>query len=67
MSKMSKHEYDRQSRVPTAHGRLHMQGTSYIGATKEKVKCATEEQVCHIKTVVTMCVREESRTPKNCL
>jgi len=48
---MSKHGYDKQSRVPTAHGRLHIQGTS-IGATKERVKCATEEQVWHQKTLV---------------
>jgi len=40
---MSKHEYDRQSRVLTAQRRL-LQGTSYIGATKERVKYATEEE-----------------------
>jgi len=49
MSGMFKHEYDRQSRVPAAHGRLHIQGTSYIGATKERVECATEERVWHKK------------------
>jgi len=59
MSGMSKHGYDKQSRVPTGHGRLHIQGTSYIGATKERVKFATEEQVWHQKMVVTMCVREQ--------
>jgi len=41
---MSKHKYDKQSRVPTAHRRLHTQGTSYIGATEERVECATEEK-----------------------
>jgi len=59
MSGMSKHEYDKQSRVHNAHGRLYIQGTSYIGATKERVKCATEEQVWHRKTLVTMSVREQ--------
>jgi len=53
MSRMSSHEYDKQSRVPTAYGRLCVQGTSYVyvGATKERVKCATEE-FRHQKTVV---------------
>jgi len=61
MSGMSKHEYDKQSQVPNAHGRLHIQGTSYIGAIKERVESATEEHVWHKKTEVTMCVREQCK------
>jgi len=54
---MSKHEDEKQSRVPTAHRRLHTQGASYIGATKERFKCATEEQVWQ-KERFSQCVSE---------
>jgi len=64
---MSKHEYSYhinmiQSRVPSAHRRLHTQGTSYIGATKERVKCATEEQVWQKKGSHDVCQRANAST-----
>jgi len=60
MSGMSKHGYDKQSRVPTAHGRLHVQGTSYIKKKLPKEDLSVpQKNKCGTINGCQMCVREQ--------